>query len=80
MTRTLTVVIDGEVFRPTEPFDLPANTTYQVRIDTVDPVGSGRSVDPDARPLESLLEFSMDIGLGDLAEQHDHYFYGTPKR
>jgi hypothetical protein len=80
MTRTLTVVFDGEVFRPTEPVDLPANTEYQMRLDTVDSVGSEHPIDPDVRPLEGFLEFTIDTGLGDLAEHHDHYLYGTPKR
>lgn len=34
--------------------------------------------------LEHLLEFveksSIDTGVTDMAHQHDHYLYGTPKR
>jgi hypothetical protein len=75
MTRTLTVVFDGEVFRPTEPVDLPANTEYQVTIDQ----SNGISEDP-VYPLAGLVDFAMDMGIPDLAEQHDHYLYGTPKR
>jgi hypothetical protein len=73
MTRTVTVIFDGEVFRPTEPVDLPA-AEYQVTIE------EKHQVDPEHRPLASLLDISIDTGLGDLAEQHDHYLYGTPKR
>ena len=31
---------------------------------------------------ESMREFigCVDTGLGDLAQNHDHYLYGTPKR
>jgi hypothetical protein len=27
-----------------------------------------------------ILERARDLGIGDLAEQHNHYLYGTPKR
>jgi hypothetical protein len=43
----------------------------------------------DARPngtngnlsLKALIdEFQIDTGIEDLASQHDHYLYGTPKK
>jgi hypothetical protein len=31
--------------------------------------------------LKDLIdEFQVDTGIEDLASQHDHYLYGTPKR
>ncbi len=30
--------------------------------------------------LSSLAEMAQDLGLDDLAEQHDHYLYGTDKK
>ena len=30
--------------------------------------------------LQELLNLAMDLGVEDLAEQHDHYLYGTEKR
>ena len=31
--------------------------------------------------LKDLIdEFQIDTGIEDLASQHDHYLYGTPKR
>jgi hypothetical protein len=31
--------------------------------------------------LKSLIdEFQIDTGIEDLASQHDHYLYGTPKK
>ncbi|MGD9890650.1 MAG: antitoxin family protein [Dehalococcoidia bacterium] len=80
MTRTITVIFDGESFRPTEPVDLPANTEYQMTIESLDSAGTEHPVDSELRPLASLLDITIDTGLGDLAEQHDHYLYGTPKR
>lgn len=35
----------------------------------------------DDDPLMKLIaECAMDTGIGDLAHEHDHYLYGTPKR
>ncbi|MGE3600416.1 MAG: antitoxin family protein [Dehalococcoidia bacterium] len=33
MARSVTVVFDGEVFRPVEPVDLPPDTVYSIRIE-----------------------------------------------
>lgn len=30
--------------------------------------------------LQGLLNLATDLGVDDLAEQHDHYLYGTEKR
>lgn len=75
MTRVVTVVFDGAVFRPTEPVDLPADTEYRMTIDEANDIP-----DEERYPLAGLLKFTIDTGLGDLAEEHDHYLYGTPKR
>lgn len=75
MKRTLTVIFDGEVLRPTEPVELEPNHEYYVTVEDVNPADLG-----DDRPLAEFLEFAMDMNIPDLAEQHDHYLYGTPKR
>ena len=31
-------------------------------------------------PLLWLIENAVDTGITDLADEHDHYIYGTPKR
>lgn len=76
MSRSLTVVFDGEVFRPTEPVHLAAGSEHRVIIEDRDTNG--------AAPPESvrrILERATDLGLpADLAAQHDHYLHGTPKR
>jgi len=34
-----------------------------------------------AKSLEDLIaECAVDTGIADLAEQHDHYLYGKPKK
>lgn len=30
--------------------------------------------------LENIDEYAVETGISDLAENHDHYLYGTPKR
>lgn len=76
MRRTIVAVFDGEVLRPQEPLDLQRGARYTITIEEL----------PDGEPfhepgvLDDLLEFSVDTGIEDLAEQHDHYLYGTPKR
>lgn len=73
MQRIITVIYDGEVFRPTEPVDLAPNTKG-VAILHADSAS-------DDYPLLRLAELAKDMDLpSDLAEQHDHYLYGTPKR
>ncbi len=35
---------------------------------------------PKQRALQRILARAQDLGVSDLAEQHDHYLYGTEKR
>ena len=48
---------------------LPEGT--RVRVEPLEPV-------PD--PADNLADEAVSTGLQDLAAQHDHYTYGTPKR
>lgn len=42
---------------------------------------NGSSTDLEDDPLMKLIaECATDTGIGDLAHEHDHYLYGTPKR
>jgi hypothetical protein len=76
MQKTLTVIFDGNVFRPEEPVDLAPNARYRITIEA-EPPGVEQPVN---RTLRWILEHAMDMGLPDFAEQHDHYLYGTEKR
>ena len=73
-TREIDVTFDGEVLRPNEPLDLEPNKTYRVRIEPVD------SKPESEYSLHRILQLARDLELPDLAEQHDHYLYGTPKK
>ena len=35
---------------------------------------------PSTQAFQSILERATDLGVSDLAEQHDHYLYGVDKR
>jgi hypothetical protein len=70
---TVSAHFDGKVIVPDEPLDLPPNQALRIQIE---PIGEEESalawiaanaVDSDALPT-------------DLAEQHDHYLYGRPKK
>lgn len=64
---------DGRAIIPDEPLSLPIGEKLRVRIEATDsPTGS----------FANLSDFSADLpdSPGDLAAQHDHYLYGTPKR
>ena len=81
---TFTAHSDGKVIVPDEPVDLPADTPFRVQIELeethADTDGSGRD-EPDWLRTARKLSKLMPPGLPtDLAEQHDHYLYGTPKR
>lgn len=41
---------------------------------------SHEASEDDSRPLMRYLRLARSLGVTDLAEQHDHYLYGTPKR
>lgn len=77
MKRTVDVIYDGEVLRPQEPLDLEPNARYRVTIE-VEPARSAPAGAPQS--LQRILELAQDLGVPDLAEQHDHYLYGSPKR
>jgi hypothetical protein len=75
-------VYENGVFRPTEPVDLPEKYRVKVVVDEANGAGSPASpASPLARLAALATEFPANPNLpGDLAEQHDHYLYGAPKR
>lgn len=40
---------------------------------------SSASEEPPLSPLYTIHEHAISTGVADLAEEHDHYLYGTPK-
>lgn len=46
----------------------------------VDPAASAKSPQAQGTVLNNLLSLATDLGVSDLAEQHDHYLYGTERQ
>lgn len=76
MKQSINATFDGQVFRPDEPLTLPANQRYRITIETAEPAEAAAT--PNL--LADILAMAQDLGVPDLAEQHDHYLYGLPKR
>ncbi len=75
MSKTLTAVFDGDVFRPDLPLDLKPNTRYVITIQPVEqPVAQENAWDV----LEELT--GTVEAPSDWSSEHDHYLYGVPKR
>lgn len=74
-------IYENGVFRPTEPVDLPENVSVKVVVDEVSCADSSASTAPLSRLAALAKEYPANSKLpSDLAQQHDHYLYGTPKR
>ena len=73
MTQFIAAHFDGKVIVPDEPVQLPAGQPLRVHIEVVESA-SARFGD--------LLRFEADLpdAPSDLAAQHDHYLYGSPKQ
>ena len=76
MTQTLYATFDGHVFTPEGHIDLLPNERYLLRIEFKPKQKPSRK----KKILQRISERAMDLGVSDLAAQHDHYLYGTKKR
>jgi hypothetical protein len=77
MSLTIRATFDGEVLRPQEPVDLERGRCYRV---TIEDETSPESLTHEPGILDDLLQFSVDTGIEDFAEQYHHYLHGAPKR
>lgn len=72
---TIKARFDGKVFIPDEPVNLPAGSEIEISI----------AAPNGASTLAGLVEIGKAYpdnpdSPTDLAAQHDHYLYGTPKQ
>jgi hypothetical protein len=77
--KTVKVHYDGRVLVPDEAVDLPLNRPLELTVMSLDKPSKA----PAALDRLAALAQKFPIRaakLGDLAAQHDHYLYGTPKR
>ena len=75
-------VYENGLFRPVSPVELPDKCEVDL---TIHPSGPRSTAAPGAAPLAGIAaiagEHPENSNLPhDLAEQHDHYLYGTAKR
>ncbi len=69
MSTTLHAIFDGEASRPEEKVDLEVNARYKIIIEH-----EGKPEKPDSEyPLTELLDLATDMGVEDLAANHDKY-------
>lgn len=72
-------VYENGVFRPTQPIELPENSQVDLVIQKLP--GDSSTTAPLAKIAAIAAAFRENQDLPtDLAQQHDHYLYGTPKK
>ncbi len=76
MAQTLYATYDGQVLMPEGKVDLLPNQRCLIRIEVM----STQRPKKKKKILQKLSERAKDLGISDLAAQHDHYLYGTEKR
>lgn len=76
---TLVAHFDGRVLVPEEPVALPTDCPLEVQVTPLKPVeGSEHAL---AKLAALAVQFPANPDSpGDVAAQHDHYLYGTPKK
>jgi predicted DNA-binding antitoxin AbrB/MazE fold protein len=82
MSITLSAIYENGVFHPTEPVALPDGSRVEITLRTHD---AGASPTAEAAPLAGLAALATSQPVNpnlptDLAAQHNHYLYGSPKR
>lgn len=74
MTMVATAIYEKGILRPLKPLALPENTRVRIFIE------SETSEAQSGHVLQDLVALATDLGVDDLAEQHDHYLYGVEKQ
>lgn len=84
MTHIVTAHFDGKVIVPDEPVQLPVGTPLRIAVEVQDAAQPANfsTVQATAPRFAGLLALAADLpdAPPDLAAQHDHYLYGSPKR
>ncbi len=75
MTKTVKVMFDGLVFRPSGPVNLEAGKKYTI---TVKPLSEEADAEQD--PAFDIASLAVSTNIPDLSSEHDHYLHGLPKR
>jgi hypothetical protein len=72
MAQIIKAHFDGKVIVPDEPVEFPIGQALRVVLEAEKPPSD----------FSDFLNFAVDLpdAPTDLAAQHDHYLYGSPKR
>ena len=76
---TVKAHFNGRVFVPHEPVDLPAGCELEISVASPPTVLAAATALSQLAAVASEFPANPDLPT-DFAAQHDHYFYGTPKR
>ena len=68
---------DGKAIIPDEPLDMPANQALILQIERVEP---REAAEESALAWLAANAVEDDALPTDLADQHDHYLYGSPTK
>jgi len=74
---TVNAHFDGKVIIPDEPLDLPPNQALIVQIEAVE---ARETRGDSALAWIAANAVENDALPTDLADQHDHYLYGCPRK
>jgi len=77
MSTIFHATFDGKVLHPEEDVNLKPNTRYVVIIE--DEEKAAEVSGEEEYPLTAILSMATDMGVSDLAENHDYYAHGRPK-
>ena len=84
MTTNLKAIYENGVLRLQEPLPLPEGAQDEVTVTSSDQDNGESSQKTNGQAWDVLThllsECSIDTGVSDLAQQHDHYLYGVPKK
>ncbi len=78
MSRIFHATFDGKALHPEKDVNLKPNTRYLVIIN--DEKKESESGDQGEYPLTAVLSLATDMGVTDLAENHDYYAHGRAKQ
>ena len=77
MSTTFHATFDGKLLHPEEAVNLKPNTRYLVVIEGEEK--QSETSGEEEYPLTAIRSLATDMGISDLAENHDYYAHGRPK-
>ena len=80
MSTTLKAIYQNGTLKLIEPIELDEGAEVDVVVLVTEPRNGDEDTISSWNALADLVdECAIDTGISDLAKQHDHYLYGTPR-